>query len=270
MTSFSTRGINNGVTASTDSLTDLLGDTRARVVELVRDQPRSVAALAAELGLSEVAIRRHLAVLEEEDLVAGETVRRQGPGRPGTIYRTTDRAARLFPDRTAEFANELLDFLTDRVGPDAVREFLRWRQERVKERYASALAGTDDRDDQVARLADLLSEDGFPSTVHADADGLALTQGHCAIREVAEAHPEVCQIEAEMFEDLLGVGVSRRVTLARGANQCVCEIPADVLHGRTTGRTAQQTAEQAAGQPHEPTAQAASQPRNAARSETDK
>lgn len=224
--------MNNGVTASTESLTDLLGDTRARIVELVRDQPRSVAALAVELELSEVAVRRHLAVLEDEDLLVGETVRRQGPGRPGTIYRTTERAARLFPDRTAEFANELLDFLTDRLGHDAVREFFRWRQERVKARYASELAGTQDRDGQVARLADLLSEDGFPSTVHADGGGLALTQGHCAIREVAEAHPEVCQVEAEMFEDLLGVGVSRQLTLARGASQCVCEIPADALHAR--------------------------------------
>ena len=221
--------MNNVVTASTDSLTDLLGDTRARVVELVRDQPRSVATLAAELGLSEVAIRRHLAVLEEEDLVVGETVRRPGPGRPGTIYRTTERAARLFPDRTAELANELLDFLTDRLGPEAVREFFRWRQERVKARYANALAGTGGRDDQVARLADLLSEDGFPSTVQADGGGLALTQGHCAIREIAEAHPEVCQVEAEMFEDLLGVGVSRSLTLARGATHCVCEIPAGAL-----------------------------------------
>ncbi len=224
--------MNNCVNASTDSLVDLLGATRAAIVEQLRDAPRSVAALADALGLSEVAVRRHLGVLAEDGLVAGETARRHAPGRPARHYRLTDRARRLFPDRTGEFASELLSYLREREGADAVEAFLRWRQARVRARYAAVLAEAGgDRAARVERLAELLTEDGFTSHVTPSQDGeqptLTLTQGHCAIREVAEAHPEVCRTEAQMFEDLLGVGVSRERTLARGASHCVCEIPAD-------------------------------------------
>lgn len=218
--------------AATDSLVDLLGASRAAIVEELRGAPRGVAALAEALGLSEVGVRRHLGVLAEDGLVTGETARRDGPGRPATHYRLTERAMRLFPDRTGEFANELLAYLRQREGADAVDEFLRWRQERVRARYAAVLAEAgEDRAARVQRLAELLTEDGFTSHVASSAeDGratLTLTQGHCAIREVAEANPEVCRTEAQMFEDLLGVGVSRERTLARGASHCVCEIPAD-------------------------------------------
>ncbi|HUH06261.1 MAG TPA: ArsR family transcriptional regulator, partial [Egibacteraceae bacterium] len=89
-------------------LIDLLGGTRADIADLLRSSPRSVAELAVALELSEAAIRRHLQVLERNGLVTAQTVRRDGPGRPSAYYALTDKAMRLFPDRSAEIANELL------------------------------------------------------------------------------------------------------------------------------------------------------------------
>jgi predicted ArsR family transcriptional regulator len=228
------------MTAVTETLVDLLGDTRGRIVELLHERPRSVSGLADELGVSEVAVRRHLQVLEREDLVEARKVRRSGPGRPGSRYELKERAKRLFPDHSAEFANELLEYVAEEHGREAVRAFLRWRAERQQARYARILAeaGSDTRA-RTVRLADLLSDDGFPSTVDTVTrpDGgtaLQLTQGHCAIRQVAEEHPEICAVEARMFEDLLGVGVSRRQTAAGGAGQCVCDIAVGT-DGRDTG-----------------------------------
>lgn len=216
-----------------DTLVDVLGDTRGRIVELLHERPRSVADLATALGLSEVAVRRHLQVLERDEFVAARTVRRSGPGRPGSRYELTDRARRLYPDHSAEFANELLEFLKAEHGHEALEAFLRWRADRQRARYARGLAEAGpDTSDRATRLADLLSADGFDSTVEAvdrpdGATALRLTQGHCAIRDVAEEHPEICTLEARMFEDLLGVRVSRRQTAAGGAGQCVCDIAVD-------------------------------------------
>lgn len=219
--------------AVTGTLVDLLGSTRGRIVQLLHERPLSVSDLAGELELSEVAVRRHLRLLEGDGLVTAHTVRRSGPGRPGSRYELTERGARLFPDESAEFANEVLEFLEAEHGREALAAFFRWRADRQRARYARALAeaGTDTRA-RAARLADLLSEDGFDSTVETvtrpgGGKTLQLTQGHCAIREVAEGHPEICALEARMFEDLLGVGVSRRQTAAGGAGQCVCDIAAD-------------------------------------------
>lgn len=218
--------------APTAPLTDLLGETRAQIVTLLRSQGRTVAALAEALGLSEVAVRRHLRVLEGDDLVHAETVRRDGPGRPGMRYALTDRAARLFPDRYAELAGDLLTYLEEEHGRSTLLEFLRWRSARQSDRYADVRAAGDAAA-RAATLADLLDRDGFMARVEATTNErglpvLELRQGHCAVADVAAEHPEICAYEAALFRDLLGAKVSRRETIAGGANECVCTI---VPHG---------------------------------------
>lgn len=211
------------------SLVDLLGETRAQVVDLLRGGPRPVAELAERLALTEPAVRRHLAALESDGLVESQTVRREGPGRPAARYALSERGRRLYPDRSAEIANELLDELEAEHGRAALLAFLRKRQARQAERYSDALAGIDDPAERAARLAELLSDDGFlaESSALPAPDGttlLQLSQGHCAISDVAAAHPELCAYEAALFRDLLGGRLSRRKTIAGGAGTCVCTI----------------------------------------------
>ena len=208
-------------------LLDLLGDVRAQVMQLLRGTPRTVAELADDMDLSEGAVRRHLQALERDDLITAQTVRREGPGRPSSAYVLTSRGQRLFGDRSGDLANELLSYLSDEYGAEAMRGFMRWRQARQAERYRSIMdadASTVERADQ---LADALSMDGFPSRVvdtPEDATTLELHQEHCAIAEVAAEHPELCAYEAAMFRDLLGARVSRRQTIAGGAPACICKI----------------------------------------------
>ena len=111
-------------------LVGLLGESRGRIVDLLRREPRSVGELAAVMGMSEVAVRRHLSVLERDGLVTAETIRRLGPGRPCAQYHLTDRGRRLFPDQSAQFACELLEFLEEEHGRSAVLRFFQWRQTR--------------------------------------------------------------------------------------------------------------------------------------------
>lgn len=213
-------------------LVDLLGGTRADIVDVLRNRPGSVADLAVALDLSEAAIRRHIQVLERDGLVSAQTVRRDGPGRPSAHYALTDKAMRLFPDRSAEIANELLEFVEAQYGRSAYLQFLRWRQERQGARYAAALrVGAPDGlpAERAELLAELLSEDGFmaeagEATLPEGATVLQLRQRHCAVKEIAEAHPEVCAYEAALFQRLLGAKVSRRSTIAGGAGECVCTI----------------------------------------------
>ena len=214
---------------SDTSLISLLGDSRARVVELLRATPQSVADLAAGLSLSEVAIRHHLAILEADGFVSTETVRRPGRGRPSLRYALTDKARRLFPDNSSELANELLEYLGDEHGRSELQRFLRWRAERHAGRYAEALEDATSMDERVNRLAHVLSEDGFASSASAvvtpeGATVLELRQEHCAIKAVAEQHPELCAYEASTFKNLLGGKLSRRQTIAGGADACVCHI----------------------------------------------
>ena len=206
-----------------ESLVSLLGDQRAALVtHLQHAGEAGVAQLAAHLGISEVATRRHLSVLAEQDLVDARDVA-DGPGRPARRYRLTDRAIRLFPQRAAAVADELLRFIEDAHGREGLRAFLAWRLERQCAELGEQVTA-DDLEDRLAQLADALSEAGFEATVDVAGDRFVLRQDHCAIYDVAKDHPEMCAYEAATFSKVLGrdVRLSRQQTRADGGTACVC------------------------------------------------
>ncbi len=207
-------------------LLDLLGDTRARIVSELQRQPMTAAQMAEVMGMSAAGVRRHLAALASDDLVASRTVHDGSMGRPHEEWSLANRGRRLFADRSAEFADELLVHLKDTYGRGAVTAFLKARVDRHADRWADELADIEDPAERAQRLAAALSGDGFAAQVVPDADGRSLTllQSHCAIEGIAAEHPEVCAHEAALFKRLLGMKVSRRETIASGANACVCRI----------------------------------------------
>ena len=143
-----------------ESLVSLLGDQRAALVShLQRVGEAGVCELAGQLGVSEVATRRHLNVLADEDLVTSRDVA-DGPGRPARRYRLTDRAARLFPQRAGAVADELLRFLEDTQGREGLRAYLRWRLERQTAQLEQQVT-SDDVAERIEQLAEALSDAGF-------------------------------------------------------------------------------------------------------------
>lgn len=213
--------------AAARSLVSLLGESRAAIVQhLHRSGDASVAELADHLGISEVATRRHLGLLEADGFVDARTVN-QGRGRPAARYQLTADARRLFPAAYDQLAAEALDFLSQTQGRDGVRAFLRWRLQKQVVELGQAVTATD-LEDRLAQLADALSAAGFSASTDTDGTSFTLTQDHCAIEDIAREHPEVCAFEAATFSAVLGdeVRVRRRTTLTRGDAVCVCCVSA--------------------------------------------
>jgi predicted ArsR family transcriptional regulator len=205
-------------------LVDLLGEPRATIVRaLKRDGERTASELAELLGVTDVAVRRHLGVLADEGLITNRTVK-QERGRPVSRYRLSARGEELFPHRYEEMVAELIGFISEQQGQNGLRAFLRWRQDRETEAYAQLVDG-DDVPERLDQLAAALRDAGFEADVRETEDGFELTQTHCAVMEVAKEHPELCAHEAAMFRRVLGdVRISRRETLATGADACVCAV----------------------------------------------
>lgn len=205
------------------SLVGLLGGTRAEIVRILKTEgERSAPELADALGISDVAVRRHLGVLDREGLIDERTVK-QERGRPVARYRLSSRGRELFPNRYAEVVDELLRYLEDEHGRAGLQAFLRWRQARETAQYESTV-DAEELPARLEQLAEALTEAGYDATIERAPDGWRLTQTHCAILEVAREHPEMCAHEAAMFRRVLGedAQVSRRETLASGGQACVC------------------------------------------------
>jgi predicted ArsR family transcriptional regulator len=213
-----------GPTTDSEGLVDLVGEPRATVLrELKEHGERSAPELAAHLGISDVAVRRHLARLGESGLITDRTVH-QDRGRPVARYRLTARGEQLFPHRYAAMIGDVFAYLAADPDRNGTSAFLRWRQERVAEQYEQHIDG-EQLGERVGQLVEALREAGYEASAVRTEDGYELRQTHCAIYEVAREHPEVCAHETAVFRRVLGdARVQRRTTLADGGPGCVCAI----------------------------------------------
>src|ERR671915_2529967 len=115
--------------------------TRRAVLDLLkRNGEQTVAQLGAALGLSGVAVRRHLEVLEHVGLVR-QTTRPQGRGRPAYVYTLTEMGHDLFPRNYHQLVAQLLEAATSELGPEAVERLFDHRQQELAELYAGRTKG---------------------------------------------------------------------------------------------------------------------------------
>ena len=103
-----------------------LSSTRGQVVALLRQGHSTVEELARALGLTDNAVRAHLASLERDGLVVQSGLRR-GMRKPAYAYALTPDAERLFPMHSPTIAS--------------VELVRRGRVRRAKLYYLRALSG---------------------------------------------------------------------------------------------------------------------------------
>lgn len=218
--------------------------TRDRVRRAVGEQaPVTASALAAELGLTPAAVRRHLDALEDAGLIAehdGPQPGRRGRGRPARAYVLTTLGQEQFTTSYDGVATAALHFLADQVGSQAVEGFaethIRELEGRLRVVVEDAVnrTGTDDLRTRTTALAQALSAEGYAASTRPVGQGtglagLQLCQGHCPVREVAVEFPQFCDAETRAIARLLGVHVQRLATLAGGEHVCTTFVPTGAL-----------------------------------------
>ncbi len=184
------------------------------------------AQLAERLGLTTMAVRQHLYVLQGEKLVTAEE--RPGPvGRPAKHWRLTREADRLFPDAYAELSVALLDALGDAFGPTGLKRVLDSRCARQQADYAGRIAPVASLEEKLRQLARVRTEEGYMADVTAEGSASFLfVENHCPICAAATACQGFCDTEIALFRTVLGpdVGVERVEHIVSGARRCAYRI----------------------------------------------
>jgi predicted ArsR family transcriptional regulator len=204
--------------------------TRDRVARTVSELgPVTTSDLAERLGLTSAAVRRHLDNLEADQLVRTlevAPVGRRGRGRPARAYVLTDAGHSAMSSAYDDLAASAIRFLNDEIGPDAVERFAESRVRELEARYAPMVnAAGSDMAARTDALASALSLDGYAASARPMGAGTQLCQGHCPVQHVAQAFPQLCEAEAEVFARLLGGHVQRLATLAHGEHVCTTYVP---------------------------------------------
>ncbi len=198
--------------------------TRRRILILLKEKGELTAdELANLLGISAVAVRRHLTKLEGDRLIIHEEVQR-GLGRPNFVYRLGEAADNFFPRRYEELATTVLQTIKELYGTEAIDAIFRMRTEYIIESYRRKINGPtlDVRLDQLTKLREA---DGYMSSWEIGTGGtFILREANCPIFHVAESCDSACDHDVAMLEDLLGAEVIRLSHLARGDGACCYQV----------------------------------------------
>ena len=207
-------------------MTDMTDAKRRLVERLKRTDSATAGELAADLGLTDTAVRQHLEVLEQAGYVRRTTAESVGRGRPPVRWQLTAVAAEVFPDRHAELTVELLETIRAELGDDALERVLEARAGRQMQQYVHLL-GTGPLVDRVRRLAEQRSREGYLAEIAEAVDGeVVLVEHHCPIAAAAHSCATVCRTEIEVFQAALGddVIVQREQHLLAGDQRCAYRV----------------------------------------------
>jgi predicted ArsR family transcriptional regulator len=183
-----------------------LETTRGQIVALLRRAERTVEELAQALGLTDNAVRAHLATLERDGLVVSVGVRRgAGAGKPATVYQLHPEADALFSRAYAPVLRAMLDVIAERMSQRDAEELMR----DVGRRLATQL-GRDVTGDVHARVhaaAALLTALGGEAYVDRGDDTLQLRGYGCPLSAAVTARAEVCRAVEALLSEVIGVEV---------------------------------------------------------------
>ena len=201
--------------------------SRQAIPRLLKQQgPSDSEALAAQLGISAMAVRQHLYALRTQKLVTYQEEQRP-IGRPAKMWSLTPAAAPFFPDAHAGLTVNLLNAAEQTFGEQGVKRVVSRCAEQQIETYRSRIPARASLRNRLATLISIRNEEGYMAEVQRQSDGsFLLIENHCPISAAANTCPKLCDAELEVFRAILGEGVviERTEHMLAGARRCVYRI----------------------------------------------
>jgi predicted ArsR family transcriptional regulator len=217
------------------AMTDVTPPTEAKraVLDLLKRRgPIEAKDIAANLGVTAMAVRQHLYALEDEGLVTFADAPKNGSrGRPSKMWQAEAAADALFADAHADLSVELIANIRQVFGERGLDKLIAARTRQQIAAYRAALASASSLNEKVKRLARLRSEAGYMADAVADGDGFLLIENHCPICRAATMCTGLCRQELEVFRAALGRGIVIKRTdhILAGARRCAYSIHSEKL-----------------------------------------
>ena len=179
--------------------------TRGKIVVLLRRARHTVDELASAVGLTDNAVRAHLATLERDGLVQQHGVRR-GEGKPASLYELTTEAERLFPKAHAPVLGQLLTVLEERTPSEDLTAAMREVGQRLADGLPVPQGSPRQRLQAAARVLGSLG--ALAEVEGTDAEGLRLVGYSCPLGTIVDDHPQACLVAESLVARASGLEVT--------------------------------------------------------------
>lgn len=202
--------------------------TRPQILHFVlRHSSATVEDIATALHLAPATVRRHLDILQRDNLVAYREVRRK-TGRPEHVFYLTENGL----DRLPKSYDNLLSMLLDEIkalnvqdiegrdGRSVLQTALQRIGERLVERHENRMTDKSFQEQLVGVVDILRGEDFYPELDWAGPGRVRIRLLNCPFRCVAQGNNAVCCIDKALITNLLNTEVDRENCLADGSPSC--------------------------------------------------
>lgn len=206
----------------TNWLERLLGETQVRLLSLLRRSRQTITSLAEALGLTDNAVRMHVAALHRDGIVEQVGTQRDTGGKPARVYGLTREGEELFPKPYALVLGKLVEEIVRTQGRERAIELLRAVGQQAA---AGARAGTNTKQ-KIEAAADLFRGMGTDIEVQRTPDGWRLQGYACPLSAVTSGHPEVCELAKAVIETIVGAP-AKECCQRGGIPRCAFEVVDD-------------------------------------------
>ena len=185
------------------------GPTRGQILALLRRGQRTVDELAQDIGITDNAVRLHLAALERDGLVRGVGVRREGAvGKPATLYAVAPDAESVFSKAYEPVLTTLLVTLAGRLGERELSDLLRDVGRQLAATSVSASATLEQRVRAAATVLDALGAD--TEVEPSGTNGFVLRGFACPLSRSVTQCPPLCGAVEELVAGITKGKVQER------------------------------------------------------------
>ena len=202
-------------------------DSRGRILTLLQQRHRATAGqLAQEMGQSSASVRRHLDVLQRDQLVAFQRAKR-ATGRPEHVYYLTEAGQALLPKGYDRLLERLLRGMTGlpkaEFGNLSGEELLQLLFRRMANQTAegAAPADQDPLSHRVARLAAILEREQFSPEITEESGTVQICLRNCPFRSAALEASSVCCYDQQVISTVLGRDVVMERSIRDGDDDCL-------------------------------------------------
>jgi predicted ArsR family transcriptional regulator len=200
------------------------GPTQNRLLHIMmrHRQPASIDFLAGKLGITKTAVRQHITNLERDGYIerqnlSGSEGKAAQRGRPQYAYALSERGGELFTRHYALFSERLIVQMKAALGDDEFTIQMRSLGENLASELAGKMPANADLPTQIKALSTLMHELGYDSEIDQNGDIIA---HNCVYHDLANAHPQVCEVDLALMHKLAGVKPEHKACMVRGDSIC--------------------------------------------------
>jgi len=186
----------------------LFKSTRGRILGLLRAESCTVNQLAAELNVSDNAVRAHLTSLQRDGLVR-QLGTQPGFRKPHALFALTDDAEHFFPRAYGPLLNHILVVFRRRFAPQELRASLREVGRTAAQEHLENVKGKS-RDQRIEFALNLLRTLGGDA-MGEESEGKYFIRGNgCPLSAATADHPEACLIVEALLSEIIETPVKER------------------------------------------------------------